>query len=105
MLVAIDTGILGYLFNDRCTHVNLSQVAGTLHADIVALDDHFRVGVRVQHTSQVDVADDNLGGGEDDALVIADQFAHRLVEVIDLEVINLVLQLANGFQNTFLEVA
>ena len=28
-----------------------------------------------------------------------------VVEVIDLEVINLVLQLANGFQNAFLEVA
>ena len=105
VLVAIDAGILGYLFNDGCTHVNFSQAAGTLQADVVAFDDHTRLCIGVQHASQVDVTDDNLGGGEDDALIIADHCARRLVEVIDLEVINLVLQLADGFQNAFLEVA
>ena len=76
-----------------------------MHGYVAALDDHLRLGARVQHTSQVDVADDDFGGGEHDALVIANDCAHRVVEVIDLEVIDFFLQLADGFQNAFLEVA
>lgn len=105
VLVAVDTRVLGHLLDDGRLYADAPYIACALQPDISTPDDHLRLAARIEDAAEVDVANDDLWRREHDALVVADHPAHRLVEVVDFQVIDLILQFADGLEDAFLEIA
>ena len=105
VLVAVDARVLGHLLDDGCLYADAPYIACALQPDISTPDDHLRLAARIEDAAEVDVANDDLWRREHDALVVADHPAHRLVEVVDFQVIDLILQFSDGLEDAFLEIA
>ena len=97
ILHTVGTGIDSRLHNVGGTTHDGTRLAGTFEIDVGTADDD--VTTRLQVAALIDIADDDLGGGEDDALLVADILAGvQTVEDVALHLLNLYLLLMNLLQ-------
>ena len=97
ILHTVGTGIDSRLHNVGGTTHDGTRLAGTFEIDVGTADDD--MSTRLQVAALIDIADDDLGGGEDDALLVADILAGvQTVEDVALHLLNLYLLLMNLLQ-------
>ena len=104
MLVAVHSSVLGRLCNDWGSHVYLTRIAHSLQLYVVAAYDYLRAAIAIEDASQVHISYDNLGSRQYDSPVVVYHSPLLLVIMIDLQVVYLLFQLADGAKYAFLEV-
>ena len=83
MLLSVAARVFGDLTDARCPQFHLSAIGGGLQSQLCTPQDNGGSAIE-QHAIVIDVADDNLGGGDDEPLVIPQiaSFHKAVVEII-----------------------
>ena len=98
LLHAVDAGIDGYLADAEGAADDMTCVANTVERHFRSLDNDLAAAAVLQRTVLVHIADNNLGCGDDDALLVAvEGTAVDLIIYVDLDLLDLGLLLAHFF--------